>query len=140
MPFAPQRQPVPRPESMPTPFFDFQNQLREGVEGQAEAKEAIAALLRAGERPKITVLKEFLKDIMERGGLMEKETHIPGFVALIGTLGREAYKTEGRVIFEVINPDVRIEPRFTGKDKKFHGVVYFPKGFIPLKDLHWQSN
>lgn len=128
---------------MPIPFFDFQNQLKEGVEDVVEAKELIRKLLEMGERPKISISKKFLEAIMQEGGLSEKETWVPGFRALIGTLGREPYGLGGeeeRIIFEATNPHIQLEPRFTGKDKKFHGVVYFPKGFIPLKDLHWQSN
>lgn len=142
MPLANQ-QPAPRPESMPMPFFDFQNQMREGVGDAEEAREMIIKLLEMGEKPKVSVERKFLETIMQQGGLSEKETWIPGFRALIGTLGREPYglaREEERMVFEVTNPHIQLEPRFTGKDKKFHGIVYFPKGFIPLKDLHWQSN
>ncbi|MFA5061741.1 MAG: hypothetical protein WC526_01180 [Patescibacteria group bacterium] len=109
-----------------------------GISDQAEAKDYINKLLAGGVKPKISVPKRFLENVLKEGSLSAKKSWIPKFSILVGTLNIDPYSystDKERVIFEVTNPEVPVEPRFTGKDKKFHGIIYFPEGHIDLKDL-----
>lgn len=122
-------------ESIPS---ENKKDLSLGIVGAEEAKDYINELLASGIKPKVSVPRRFLENVLKEGSLSAKKSWIPKFSILVGTLNIDPYSystDKDRVIFEVINPDVKVEPRFTGKDNKFHGIIYFPEGHIDLKDL-----
>ncbi|PIP73413.1 MAG: hypothetical protein COW88_02230 [Candidatus Lloydbacteria bacterium CG22_combo_CG10-13_8_21_14_all_47_15] len=101
-----------------------------------EAREYILARYEKGERPVVTVKKRYLS-VLSRG-LAPHATWVPeAGDMLVGTFGREALLPEGeeRVAVHVLDIDPRhIEPRFTGPDNAFHGVVAL-SGPIPPERL-----
>ncbi len=93
------------------------------IEDPEEARELIQQMLSEGKRPIVTIDKKYLEDVKKDGLIPQKSW--TGHDLLIGTLGREPYKLDkGRVAVEVLvdNPDL-INPRFTGEEKYFQGVV-----------------
>ena len=96
-----------------------------------EAREYVEDLLEQGIKPIVTVKKKWL-DALSNG--LEKHTSwIPGFDEVVGTLGIDPYIPNGedRVFVEVdIDSSDQIQPRFTGPDSSFHGVVVL-SGPIP---------
>jgi hypothetical protein len=87
-----------------------------------EAQEIVYDLLAKGYKPTVTVPKEYIDAL--KNGLKAHSTWIPGLEVIAGTLGREPYKAEDRVVVEVDSIDPRlVKPRFTGPDNAFHGVV-----------------
>lgn len=121
-------------------FFEFNKNKQERristieIEDIDEAREFIEELFEKGERPIVTV-KEKWVDLL-RAGLRPHSSWIDGFDEVVGTYGRDPYLPEGekRVRVRVNGIDIKqIEPRFTGKDKKFHGVVIL-KG--PIQPEH----
>jgi len=100
-----------------------------------KAVEYVRDLIITGAKPVITVPKKYVEIVKERG-LSEHPTWIPGTNRIVGTLGRKPYGGEDRVAFSVdVNPD-EIEPRFTGPDVEFRGVVGFKIKHIPPENLH----
>lgn len=111
-----------------------------------DAREYVAELLVQGERPIITIPKEYISDI-EKYGITSVPKHdlLTGkkFSFVAGVIGLDPYlpENEERHVYEVDPGQVRIEPRLTGSDTSFHGVVGFPDG-IPasaLTPLGWHS-
>lgn len=110
--------------------------LRRGIDNPDEARDYIQKLRDAGTHPVISVPREFVETLQKEGAAKARETWIPKLAVLAGTIGVPPYSPEpNRIFYEVVNPDTRIEPRFTGKDKKFHGIVWFPQGIISIDDL-----
>lgn len=102
-----------------------------------EAKQIIADYLAAGEYPKITVAREHLEEILDKGLKARPSAYQKDVKLIIGTLGREAFLPEDqdRVILEVHADPGRIKPRFTGEAKAFEGVVGFDIDVIPPDEL-----
>lgn len=108
--------------------------LQEGIQDVEEARNSIKELRDAGVNPFISIPREYVETIKKEGTIRAKETWIPRAHILAGTIGIEPYAPEAdRMIFEVVNTKTRVEPRFTGKDKKFHGIVWFPDESLQLK-------
>jgi len=92
------------------------------IEDPEEARAFIKELFDRGERPIVTIPEEY--ETALRRGLEPHTTWIPGFNMIAGTIGREPYRQEKRVTVRLTNIDVsQVSPRFTGPDKRFHGVV-----------------
>jgi hypothetical protein len=112
-------------------FNQEKTPMHTACESYDEAREYIDELFEKGERPIVTVKEKWFDSL--KAGLRPQSSWIDGFNEIVGTFGREAYEPEGekRVRVRVSGIDVRqIEPRFTGKDRKFQGVVIL-KGPIP---------
>lgn len=109
-----------------------------------DAREYVAELVMQGKFPIITVPLEHVETIQTYGiSSVPKHDLLTGskFSFVAGVIGLEPYLPEGqsRAIFSVDPAQVRsIEPRFTGKDKAFHGVVGFPDG-VPASALSLQG-
>jgi len=106
------------------------------AEDYDEATDLAQTLIQNGVFPIVTVKKEYAQKLKE-DGLTAQETWIPGERMIVGTLGLPPYQMEeDRVAFEIvdISPDA-IEPRITGKDKTFQGVVAFKKQRIAPEHL-----
>ncbi len=92
------------------------------IEDISEAEKFIREAFEKGERPVVTVPREYADALAN--GLRPHATWIPWFQMIVGTLGRTPYHLEGRIVVRITNISTdRIRPRFTGPDKKFHGVV-----------------
>src|SRR5690554_4504482 len=86
-----------------------------------EARDLIRAEIESGHLPVITVPKIFKDKIKE--GLAPHSSWISEPI-LAGTLHRTPYLPEGeeRVMLRIHVPPEKVEPRFTGPDKHYHGV------------------
>lgn len=128
-PHLPEHRKLPE---LPKPSFDE-------IEDVDDAREYVQELISAGRRPIITIPEEYIENVLSYGiTSVPKHDLMSGkkFSFVAGTIGLDPYlpEAEERRVFE-INPDmVRIEPRITGSDKKFHGVIGFPDG-IPASAL-----
>lgn len=93
------------------------------IKDPEDAREFIVRLLENGEKPCVTIPEEYTPFLKE--GLKPHSTWIMGFDAIVGTLGREPYLPDSRrKIVYIKNIDInKIQPRFTGPDHAFHGVV-----------------
>ncbi len=103
-----------------------------------DAKQIVHELCERGERPVVSVPIEYENAIAK--GLSPKSTWIPGFDAIVGTLGRDPYLpgNQKRVLVEIDIDEANIIPRFTGPGKSFDGVVVL-RGPIPpekIRKLH----
>ncbi len=111
-------------------------EIQKGVEDVTDAREIINELIELGEKPIVTVPIKYWHEIQSKKLMEAKDTWIPGFKGIVGTLGRPAYKLDkDRIALQVDSSDFLPEPRFTGKDRKFYGVVYFPQSRIPFGKL-----
>lgn len=124
---------APRPE-VPAPSLRL-----EDVEDIDDAREYVEEQLAAGVRPVITVPEEYLADVQQNGIMsVPKEDLLTGkrFSFIAGTIGLDPYLPENgtRYVFEIDPAQVRIEPRMTGSDRRFHGVVGFVDG-VPASAL-----
>jgi len=106
------------------------------IEDVEEALVFIRDLFAQGERPKITVPKKYADTL--QFGLREHASWVPGFNLIAATFGRNdvfTKKGEERICVEAASIIAdQIQPRFTGPDKHFHGVVIL-KGPIPPEAL-----
>jgi hypothetical protein len=100
-------------ESLKPPF-----EIKEGK----EAKAFIENLYAQGDRPIVTVPKQYIDSLKQ--GLRPYATWI-GLPLIAATFGREPYVPNGeeRVLVQVEIPVDKIKPRFTGPNKTFSGVV-----------------
>lgn len=96
------------------------------IEDRDEARDLIEEMFNKGERPCVTVPKIYLSALEK--GLRPHSTWVSADL-IVGTFGRKPYlpKTENTgdraiVYIKEISPK-SIEPRFTGSDNHFHGVV-----------------
>lgn len=127
MPQGPKR--TPEPEALPP--------LRlEDVEDINDAREYVEEQVAAGVRPLITVPKEYVEEVVKYGiTSIPKQDVKTGrkFSFIAGTIGLDPYLPENstRHVFEVDPSQVHIEPRITGSDQRFHGVVGFVDGVPP---------
>lgn len=104
-----------------------------------DAREYVAERIAEGVRPMITIPEEHVEDALAYGiGAVPKHDLLTDrkFSFVAGVIGLEPYLPEGetRRVFAVDPSRVRIEPRFTGEDRAFHGVVGFPDG-VPASAL-----
>lgn len=110
-----------------------------GIDDIDDAREHVAELIAQGVRPVITIPEEYVADV-ERYGITSVPKHdlLTGkkFSFVAGVIGIAPFLPEGEVrrVFEIDPAQVRIEPRLTGSDSTFHGVVGFPDG-IPASAL-----
>lgn len=104
------------------------------IKDPEEAREFISQMLEKGEKPCITVPEQYFEFIKD--GLKPHSTWIMGFDAIVGTLGRDPYMPdEHRKIVYIKNIDIKnIQPRFTGPDNSFHGVIIV-NGPIPPEKI-----
>lgn len=109
-------------------------------ESQAEDKEEatglVEELIEQGVFPVVTVKKEHAQKL-KKDGLTAKETWIPGTKVIVGTLGLPPYNPEeDRIAFEIvgISPE-DIEPRITGQEKTFQGIIAFKSSRIGPEHL-----
>jgi len=89
-----------------------------------DAEDYISQLYERGERPVISVPKEY--EAALRTGLRARASWITGLSLLVGTMGRNPYLpgSQDRVFARL--KDISrsaIHARFTGPDKAFHGVI-----------------
>ena len=110
-------------------------EMKNGIEIGEEAKQAVKWLESMGEQPKISIDLKYLDDLKMKGGKEARTTWLPSLRAIVGTIGVLPYGADKRVVFTVVNPKIQIEPRATGGNKKFHGVIRFCTDKIELKDL-----
>jgi len=110
---------------------ELRSDLKPGV--PKEFAKNYVEIMRTQEDPIISVDQRFLDEILTVGGIQAKETWIKEKL-IVGTLGREPYLPEGqkRFLVKIKNPNVKILPRYTGPDSKFHGVVIFGQPFLKL--------
>lgn len=103
------------------------------IEDIEEARDAIREAIEKGELPVITVPKKYADSV--KNGISPHSTWI-GEKIVAGTLLREPYFPDGeeRAVFKIKVPHKQLEPRFTGPDKHFHGVVIF-RGPISSEDI-----
>jgi hypothetical protein len=109
-------------------------ELARGIE-RSDAEEVIEALIKAGERPIVTIKPKRLEET-RRNGLQEHKDWTGTNKRIVGTLGVPPYNPEGDRLFVRINIDDprMLQPRITG-DKKFHGIVVFPSGRTITPDM-----
>lgn len=95
-----------------------------------EAREIIAEMLEKGFRPVVTVPKEYADSL--QNGLKAHATWIPNFNVIAGTLGRDAYQADDRIVVQIDQiPHTAVHPRFTGPNKTFQGVVIIDGPILP---------
>ncbi len=105
--------------------YSYQNQEKfnfEPTSNPDEARDIIAEMLEKGFKPIVTIPKEYADSL--RHGLKAHTTWIPNFNVIAGTLGREPYQAQDRIVVQIDQiPHTSVHPRFTGPDKTFQGVV-----------------
>jgi hypothetical protein len=121
------RERVPLPESE-VPDID--------IEDIDEAREYISSLINEGTLPLITIPEMHLEELLTNGiSFVPKQDLLSGkkFSFIAGTVGIDPYFPEDqkRYVLEIIDSKIHLEPRLTGKDSHFHGVVGFPNGVSP---------
>ncbi len=100
------------PEIMQPPFEILE---------RGEALKYISNQYSLGERPVVTVPRKYIDFLKE--GLRPYTTWV-GVALIAATFGREPYESDDRVVVNVKNiPLEQIEPRFTGPNNSFSGVV-----------------
>lgn len=99
------------------------------IEDPESARETISKAIEEGKLPVISVPEKYVE--AAKKGIVPHATWI-GEQIIAGTILREPYSPEGekRHFFKISLEASQIEPRFTGPDKHFHGVVAF-HGPIP---------
>lgn len=95
------------------------------IEDIEDAKEEIAKSLERGEFPIVTVPSQYLDALCK--GLQPHSSWIEEEQIIAGTINRLPYmpKNEPRVAVRVKTPLENIEPRLTGHDRHWHGVIVF---------------
>jgi hypothetical protein len=127
------------PESSLDIHLDTEFVHREGLEDIDEAREFIAECLKNNINPIITIPEEFADEVMKYGiHFIPKQDVKTGrkFSFIAGTIGIGPYLPEGqsRYIMEIDPKNIQIEPRITGKQKRFYGVVGFVGG-VPAESF-----
>ncbi len=134
--------PAPKKESLEN-SSDIHSEIdfvhREGLEDIDEAREFIAECLKNNINPIITIPEEFAEEVMKYGiHFVPKQDLKTGrkFSFIAGTIGIGPYLPEGqsRYVMQVDPKNVQIEPRITGKQKRFYGVVGFVGG-VPAESF-----
>ena len=100
------------------------------IDSVEEASDFIRESIEAGIFPIISVPDQYVD--AARKGIKPHTTWI-GERIIAGTIGRDPYlpSTEQRHLFKIHVSADAIEPRFTGNDKHFHGVVVFRGPILP---------
>jgi hypothetical protein len=103
------------------------------IEDVDDAREHVAELVAQGVHPLVTVPEEFAEQVLKDGiHVLPKQDGLTGkkFSFIAGTIGVPplAPSLETRYVLAVDGSRVKIEPRMTGEDRAFHGVVQFPDG------------
>lgn len=97
-----------------------------------------------GVLPIITIPRRYWPEIQQRGSLEAKPTYIPGFTKLIGSIGILPpflkYGEEDRILCEVQCEPDDLEPRATGENDTFHGIIGFKENRIPLDRIRIKQN
>lgn len=125
--------------AVPKPF-PFQKMLEAGAE-QYDAEELLEEMLQKGERPIVTFPRDLLSKVQTHG-LQPRKSWIPGFEKVVGTLGIPPYRDNpDRVTVRILIDDPKtLQPRMTGTDMKFHGVVVFNTPVSPSQIELFESN
>lgn len=114
---------MPKTKEMPIGYIEKKEQIP-SIDNSEQAMTFIKELLEKGERPIVTVPEKYSEAL--KTGLKPKTSWIPGLEVIAATLGRSPHlpENEKRLLVKIkdISPE-QIIPRFTGPDKKFHGVV-----------------
>ncbi len=97
-----------------------------------EAEEWVEKLLSSGIQPILSLPKEHWQEVQQKG-LKAKATWIPELKVLTATLGVLPYKNdkEDRVFLQIKAKPQDLQPRITGEDRTFYGVVGFNREYIP---------
>ncbi|MBD3359276.1 MAG: hypothetical protein GF365_01020 [Candidatus Buchananbacteria bacterium] len=97
-----------------------------------DAEEWIEKLVSSGIKPILSLPKANWQEVQQQG-LKAKATWIPELKVLAATLGVVPYKAgeEDRVFLQIEAKPRDLQPRITGKDRTFHGVVGFNRDYIP---------
>jgi hypothetical protein len=121
--------------------LDFERQvvLKEGLEDRDDAREFIDECIKNDIKPIVTIPVEFADDVLKYGvHFVPKQDVKTGkkFSFIAGTIGIDPYLPEEqeRLVLEIDEKAVSIEPRITGKEKRFYGVVGFVGG-IPANSF-----
>lgn len=109
------------------------------IEDAEEAVEFINGCLERGMWPVLTMPVEFYeKNIRDGIPSIQKYDYKTqkGYSVIAATIGREPFlpPDEQRVICKIDPRNLKITPRMTGKDAKFHGVVAI-HGSIPKENI-----
>jgi len=120
----------------------FNNEKKISIQDPEEAREFIYKMFEKGERPCVSVKEKRLDELSK--GLPPHSSWIPGFEAVVGTFGVEPYLPsiefgDKRKVVRVNGIDPKnVQPRFTGQDKAFHGIVVLngPIGPNSIEVLH----
>lgn len=100
------------------------------------ALEFISEKYENGERPVVTVPRKYIEFLKQ--GLRPYATWV-GIPLVAATFGRDAYITEDRVVVNVKDiPIEQIQPRFTGPNNAFSGVVVLNPP-IPPEYIEYQA-
>jgi len=94
------------------------------IEDPEEAQDFIERRFEEGERPFVSVPNEYIESLT--AGLSPHTSWIPELSLIAATFDRKPYlpEDESRILVRIVGIDKeQIHPRFTGPDKKFHGVV-----------------
>ena len=89
------------------------------------ARDVVRNLIEQGEKPLVTVPRQYVP--MLKNGIRESSSWIGGNI-IAGTIGRAPYMPPGedRVMLRVaVKSADQLEPRMTGPDQSFHGVIVF---------------
>ncbi len=120
-------------------YSEIETVRREGLEYIDDAREFIVECLKQNINPIITIPEEFAEEVLQYGiHFVPKQDVKTGrkFSFIAGTIGIDPYLPEGqsRYVIEIDPKDIEIEPRITGKQKRFYGVVGFVGG-VPAKSF-----
>ena len=98
--------------------------IKSGIEDYDEAMDFIKQTIEKEEWPIISVPQKYRQAVKQ--GIKPHSTWI-GEEIIAGTISRTPYNPEDekRRCFKIKVSPQQIEPRFTGPDKKFHGVILF---------------
>ena len=124
-------------ESTRTTAHSFRQEKEEidSITDAESARERIHELFEKGERPVISIPQQY-SDALNKG-LVAHASWIPGFSAIVGTLGREPYMPAGedRILVKIdIDNEEQIDPRFTGPSHSYQGIVML-HGPIPAENI-----
>ncbi|MCX6739634.1 MAG: hypothetical protein NTZ49_00195 [Candidatus Parcubacteria bacterium] len=110
---------------------------KRSLEGdREEAREMIEKMISERIYPIVTVPAEFWPNIQSEGGLSAHKTkYLPDFKKIVGTLGVGAYNPQGRVLLQIECDPNDLEPRMTGSNLTYHGIVGYTKNFVPLEKI-----
>ncbi len=98
-----------------------------------EAHEIIRAFIAAGERPRVTVPRVYADTLRKEGLTPHATAYQKDIKFTVGTIGVPPFLPPGedRVIVELDIPAEVVQPRFTGTQNAFQGVVVIARSVSP---------